>query len=994
MKFLKLLFVFFCCSLSVFSQKNLTISGTLIDENNEPVVAGNVELLAAKDSAYVAGITSNLNGVFTIKDLAPANYILKVVYLGFLPFTQNVNLTANQNLGKLTLKTNEILLKETIIEGKRPEIVVNNDTTEYDVKSFKTPENSVIEDLIKRLPGGEVSDDGAISINGKTVAGFLLNGKEFFQDDPQIASKNIPVDMIEKVKVFERKSDQARMTGFDDGEEQTFIDLKVQPGMMVGTTGNATAGLGEDLEQDNDLRYTANAFINRMQDATRYTVMVGANNTNNMGGANMMGGGGGGGGGFGGFGGGSGLSKAQNYMLGINSALSPTVQLNWDIRYGGQERYTASKSEQTTLSQLMSQLDKTTSSGNNYSDNISTNANLTWEPNKQNTLYFRPNFRLNQTHSDANELSDRYDYDTMNRLINSQSTTYNKGKNFSFGGTLDYAYRFASKEGRVLSLNARGNRSENNTRRRNLSFNQYYIDDLFAYDDDRNQRSENDNNSSSINASLSYVEPVGHNNFIQLRYRYSYSDTKGLNSTYDILEALMAGALDTLVINPSQSRSSLRNSTEQRISLNFKMLRSKYDITFGFNVDPSNSLNETYQPQPILFPVAGRDPYQLIDRNSQWNNGNFNGHLINVMGDSLISSIPQNIVNFSPIINFNYRFDQRSNLRINYEGETNQPSANQLRAYIDESNPTNLVQGNPGLKPGYENGIRLQYMKFVPESQFMYNINANGNFSFNDIVSVTKLLEGGKRMTTYENINGNWNMMLMGMFNTPLKNKRFTIGNMFMSMLGNSNSYINEEKNTQKNVMLMDNINFNYRSDLFDIGINASINSNNISYSADPDRNQHTYNYGLGGNTTWYLPHNWTITSDIRWTGREGFADGYNISQTLWNASVTKQIFNKRYGVASLKLQAFDILQDQNNIMANTTTNGFSTSESIVLPSYFLASIVYRFSIFPKSSFATESDMRPQFPGGQGGRQGGGRPPGGAGGGRPGGGGFGGGRPF
>jgi hypothetical protein len=358
------------------------------------------------------------------------------------------------------------------------------------------------------------------------------------------------------------------------------------------------------------------------------------------------------------------------------------------------------------------------------------------------------------------------------------------------------------------------------------------------------------------------------------------------------------------------------------------------------------------------------------------------------MGDSLISSIPQNIVNFSPIINFNYKFGQQSNLRINYEGETNQPSANQLRAYIDESNPTNLVQGNPGLKPGYENQIRLQFMKFVPESQFMYNFNANGNFSFNDIVSVTKMLDGGKRMTTYENINGNWNAMLMGMFNTPLKNKRFTIGNMFMSMLNTSNSFVNDAKNTQKTVMLMDNVNFNYRSELFDIGVNASINSNNTTLSADPSRNQHTYNYGLGGNTTWYLPKNWTITSDIRWTGREGYADGYNIPQTIWNAAVTKQIFSKKFGVASLKLEAFDILKNQNSIMANTTTNGFSTSESVVLPSYFLASIVYRFSIFPKTSFAREQDMFPGFPGGGPG----GRPPGG-GGGRPpgGGGGFGGG---
>jgi hypothetical protein len=986
MKFLTPLFLFLFCSLSVFSQKNLTLSGTLIDTNNEPVISGSIDLLNARDSSYVGGTISNTNGEFSLKNLAPAKYIIKITYVGFIPLTQNVTLAENQpvtNLGKLVLKTNEILLKDVVVEGKKPEIIVKNDTLEYDAGSYKTPENSVVEDLVKRLPGAEVDQDGKITVGGKEVKGFLLNGKEIFSDDPQIASKNLPADIVDKLQVFDRKSDQARMTGFDDGEEQTFINLTIRPGMMVGTMGNVQAGLGQDVETDNDLRYIGNAFINHMQNTDRYTLMVRTNNNNNMGAADNMGTGGGpGGGGGGGFWGNSGLTKVQNYMFGINKDFSTKLKLNGDIRYNGQDRFSDTKLKKTTIFSDNPELDDIKRLANNSSNNIFSNLNLEWNPNKQNTLIFRPNIRYNQRKSDGNEATTRFYANDLDTISDSYTSSLSKDKTFALGGTLDYAYRFSSKEGRVLSLSARGNYSDGNTQGRTLWNSRNFLDGIYDNDEDRNQRAENDHNTNSYRATLSFVEPIGHKNFLQLTYRISHSETKSINSTYDILESLLGsssypyniGGIDTATLNLTQSRSTLRNATEQRIGLNFKTVRDKYNITFGFNVDPSSSLNETYQP------VSGKLPIQYIP-------SDFDGHLTNIMGDSLISSIPLDVVNFSPVINFNYLFGPKSNLRIVYEGETNQPSANQLKDYTDESHPTEWTQGNPGLKPGYNNRFRAQFSKFVPESQLMYNFNVNGNLSLNDITSVTKRLDGGKRLTTYENVNGNWNVFAMGMFNIPLKNKKFTVGNMAMTMITQRNSFVDETKNKMSNVVLVDNMNFNYRSSLFDVGMNLSINHSDITYSAQSERNQSTYNFGLGLNTAWYLPHNLTFDSDINYTGRSGYENGYNIPQTLWNASVTKQLFNKKYGVGSVRLQIFDILQNRNSIIASSTTNGFQTTETNVLPSYFMASFIYRFSIFPKNSVASEKDLTPQrreFPeGGPGGRQRGGRPGGSFGGDRP-----------
>jgi hypothetical protein len=358
------------------------------------------------------------------------------------------------------------------------------------------------------------------------------------------------------------------------------------------------------------------------------------------------------------------------------------------------------------------------------------------------------------------------------------------------------------------------------------------------------------------------------------------------------------------------------------------------------------------------------------------------------MGDSLLQPISQKITNFSPTFNFIYNFGQRSNLRINYDGETNQPTARQLRSYIDMDSPTNWEKGNPELKPGYANSLRIRFQKYVPETQLMYNAEFNGGFSVNDIAATTEWIGDTIRVTTYDNINGNWNANLRGMFNIPLKNKKFSIGNFVNFRLVNQNSYIldesgrtNQAKNTMKTYNINDRASINYRSDLFDVGLDVSMGYTHIASSIRKADNKETLNLGVGANTTWYLPYNITVDSDINYTRRSGSFSQYNIPETMWNASVTKQIFNKSYGAGSLKLQIYDILHNRSNINASTTTNGYRISESNVIPSYFIGSFIYKFSAFPKSSAATEDSFRNEGPGPR--RDGGERRPGGFGGERP-----------
>ncbi|MDR0546794.1 MAG: outer membrane beta-barrel protein [Dysgonamonadaceae bacterium] len=942
---------FLLFSPAVFGQSNLT--GIIFDKaDNEPIIAGSVDLLQRRDSASVTGAISDANGRFSIKNVKEGNYILKITYLGYQPVTKNISVPANEsmNLGRFYLETNDVLLQEMVVEGKRPDVVVKNDTIEYDAGSYKVTENAAVEELLKKMPGIEVDKDGKITANGKEIKKIMLDGKEFFTDDPQVASKNLPATMVDKVQVVDRKSDMARMTGFDDGEEETILNLMIRPGMKKGTMGNALVGAGADVPASHDLRYQGAAFVNHMKDDDRYTLILGTNNNNNMGAADL------GAGRFGGMrmrrggGNGGGITESNMVMASMNKQFSPALSLNGDLRYNGSDRSAQNLTEQW----ISSQFDRTLTNNNYVSNSAAANFNLEWKPDTLNTLIFRPQFGLNGSRS--SEIESLYrgkvaNSDLLDTIYNANSASRSQGRGFNFGGTLDYAHKF-SKPGRVFSINLRGN--FNSSYSYENSFTKY---DRHLYENivDFVRRYENDDRANSYRATVSWVEPLGHNNFLQALYRYSYNDTKSLNSTYDIDES--NPDLYLALLNDSLSRSTLRHSTSQRIGLSFKAVRAKYNYTIGLNLDPEKSINETWQAR----------------FNSQSSNYYDDVRLPNFLGDSLVSSIPQDNFYISPTLNFNYIFSQRTNLRVDYEGETSQPSSNQLRDYVDMSNASNWVKGNPDLKSGYSNSIRMRFQKYVPETQLMYNLSLNGGFSFNDITSVTQMLDS-VRLTTYDNISGNWNVNTRGMFNVPLKNKKFTVNSFFNASYNNRNSYVyekdkNEKQTNRQNTLSgMIRANINYRSDLFEVGLGAFTNYNDIANTIRPQNDLTTVSYGFSINTMWYLPYNWTLESDLNYTTRKGFSEGLNLAETMWNAAITKQLFNKKFGTGSLKLQIFDILQDRKFITSSATDNGTRISEDLlVIPSYVMCSFIYKFTVFPKASSATEDDFRPKW-GGRGGR--------------------------
>jgi len=983
-------FVLFC-TLSAFGQTNLTLSGILVDKaNHEPILSGSVALLHAKDSTYVDGNISNAKGEFSFQNLKQGNYIVKVTYVGYLTLFKNVVLTGKDavtRLGELQMAPNDVLLKEAVVEGKRPEISVKKDTVEYDAASYKAGENAVVEDLLKKLPGVEIDQSGNVTAQGKSITKMYVNGKEFFRDDPTIATKNIPADIVDKVQVYDRKSDLAQMTGFDPGDDETVMNLTVRPDMMQGTVGTVQLGAGQDVQNDKDLRYNENAFVMHQRGNDNYTLITRINNTNNMGGADITGGGGGGrgGGGGGGFNI-PGIAQSQNYMFRVNKEFSQKFNLNGDVRFSNQNRSVHSDVSQITFAQALTQQEIINQDYDNRGKNFNSNFKIDWNPNQQNAFIFSPTIRFNQPGQNGLTFDKRTILDDQTVLLDSKSLTSSTGNTFALSGSLLYSFRFP-KAGRVFSVSLSGNYNNNNSHPNNMT---YYpansLDSLYS-SINLNQRAENKSLTNGFSSTFSYVEPIGHNNYIQLVYNYSYSETESKNSTYNIMlnaqdymdVSDMLPSFDSAIIVPSQSLSVLRNATDQRIGLNFKAERKKFNLTFGFNVDPSKATNETYQPSTnALY-------YQLLPPD-------FTGRLPIIRGDSLVSSIPINVVNYSPNINFRYNLDQRSSIRIIYSGTTSQPSADQLRdyPYVDINHPNDQTQGNPNLKPSYTNNLSANFNKYVPSTQLMYGFRMNGSYVLNDIITVTQVQGTGNgigNLTTYQNINGNWNLSMSAMINKPLS-KKFSIGNTVSANLLNSNSYINSQMNTMQQRVIRDMLNLRLQlNDSLYFGTIGSITYSPVSYTAVPQNNQKLYNYAWTANMMWTFLPGWIFDSDVTRNWINGYPVGYNVNQTIWNAAITKQVFSKQFGKGFLKLQIFDILQDRKNISASQSASNLQFSQTNVIPSYFLASFIFRFSVFPKSSLLRDSNMGPRRGGFGGGRDGFG---GGGGGGFRGGGG----RPF
>ena len=895
-------------------QSGVNVTGSVVEQGSDtPIEQATVRLLNVKDSAMVRGVVSARNGSFTLKNVKKGSYLLHITFIGYDPLYQPLQITGKKNpvnVGKLELSDGAIELGEAVVIGKAPEVTVRNDTVEYNADSYKVTEGSVLEDLLKKMPGVEVDSEGKITVNGKEVKKVMVDGKEFFSDDPKVASKNLPAKMIDKLQVLDKKSDMAQMTGFDDGEEETVINLTVKPGMKQGWFGNAYGGYGS---KD---RYEGNAMVNRFVNNDQITFMGGANNTNNMGfsdlASTMFSGMGGGGGRRGGFGAGSGITSSGNAGLNFSKEFKPDkLTLGGNTRYSHSDNDARSKSDrQNILPGDSSSYDNSEAMSRTKSDNFGVDFRLEWKPDTMTQLIFRPSFSF--SHSMNDNFSDATTLDNERDTVNTnKSSNYSESNGYNLNASIDFSRKLNNK-GRVFSATLSGGNSDSYSDGMNRSDIVYFNQTDALKNSIIDQRSRYDNKGFNYRAYVSWVEPIGHNNFIQATYSISQRKQEALKNVYNQDADGIYNVLDS-----AYSQSYRNNFISQRASLSFKSQRAKFNYTIGLNLDPSYSSSE------------------------------------NFVGDTTLSKITRKVVNLSPMAQFNYMFDKRTNLRIMYNGRTSQPSMTQLQPVADISDPTNITIGNPDLNPRYTNNVFIRFQQFTPEKQRAFMIMANGSYIINDIVSYTSYnQETGVKTTTYKNVNGNYSGNVRMMLNTPLKNKKFSINSMTMASFANSNGYINEEKNTNRNLILSERGGIDFRSSYLDLGVNGNIRYNATSNFLQKENNQNTFNYGAGGYTTIYLPLNFKIESDVNWSTNSGYGDGFKQNEVLWNASASKSFLKNNQG--TLRFKIYDILQQRSNISRSITASYIQDSEYNTLGSYFMVHFIYRFSIFKGGASASD----------------------------------------
>ena len=923
-------------TLSVFSQtQKITVKGRVLEDTKEPAIQATVQLLSLPDSVQASGVATSSMGFFSLPPVKPGKYVLKVSYIGFKTLWQPMQLsgsTPQKNVGVLTLETDAIMLAEAVITAEAPQVQVVEDTLVYNSSAYRTPEGAMLEELVKKLPGAEVDDEGNVKINGRDLSKIMVNGKEFFGGDVKTGLKNLPVDMIEKLKTYDKKSDLARITGIDDGEEETVLDLSVKKGMNQGWFGNAdVAGGTED-------RYMGRLMLNGFMDDTRVSLIASANNVNDQG--------------FSGGGGGprwrrnNGLNASK--VIGLDFATQTSK-----IELGGSARYNYRDADIMSIGSTEDFLPD----GNSYSNSNSKQRNrnnsfnadfrLEWKPDSMTNIIFRPDVSYGKTDNLSNSESGTFSSDpyslvtdpnnwlTLEKILNPDddplrnirvnainSGSLSDNKSLSTNATLQLNRKLNNK-GRNITFRGRFGYTNNDNNQYTESETHYFQLMNYLGGDSvliRNQYITTPTKNYNYSAQLTYSEPIARATFLQFSYQFQYKYSESDKTTYD-LQGFPDWGLSTQLPAGYEEHAvdSLGKYAEYRYynhdaSVSLRFIREKYQLSAGMSFQPQHSV------------------------------------LSYKRGDYMIDTT-RNVFNFAPNLDLRVRFSKVSQLRLTYRGRSSQPSMENLLPIVDNSNPQNIRVGNPGLKPAFTHNMRLFYNTYNAEKQrgvmSRFNFSATQNSISNSRVYNS---ETGGWTTTPKNINGNWNAFGMLGFNTALKNKKYTINSFSNASYQNNVAYLTdsktkmENKNTTTNLTLVERLNTSYRNDWFEFGLNGTISYSIEKDKLTPDNNQEPYTFSYGANTTVNMPWSMSVSTNIANQSRRGYTDSsMNRNELIWNAQIS-QTFLK--GAATVSFEMYDILKRQSNISRSLTASGRSVYEYNGVNSYCMLHFIYRLNIF------------------------------------------------
>ena len=951
-------------SIASYAQERL-ISGAIVDrDTKDPVEQVTVQLLKS-DSSYVTGAITDENGLFRITAPTNEKYLLKITSVGYKPTVKRVQIVDDKNLamGNVVISADAIMLKAATVTAMAKKVVLKEDTFVYNSSAYRTPEGSTIEELVKRLPGAEVSDDGTIKINGKEVKKILVDGKEFMTGDTKTALKNLPTSIIEKIKAYDEKSDLAKVTGIDDGEEQTVLDFGVKKGMNKGMFSNIDVSVGTKS------RYSGRGMAAYFNDKNRLMFFASGNNTNDMGFP-----GGGPGRGWGGARQGLNASK----MLGLNynyqekDKLTMDASLRWNHSDGDVFSRISSENFVSKNASFSNSISNSYSRSNSWDGRF----RLEWKPDTLTNIMFRPSFTWSSSDGlsgsqSASFRADPYKYVTdplskvsldemekMDSLVNTQmgsSISYTESKNLK--GMLQFNRRLSSM-GRNFTLRVDGNYGKTDSKDLSIqNAHLYLVQNALGLDSTYQTNRYNVTPSTKYSYSLqaTYSEPLWRATFLQFSYKYTYNYTKSDRATYDFSnlgEDFFAGAtaayrnwdgylsllnepLESYVDQNLSRYSEYRNYIHE-MQVMMRFVRNKYNLNFGVMIQPQRS--------------KYLQDYQGI-------------HVDTV----------RTVTNFSPTLDFRYRFSKVSNLRINYRGTTSQPSMSDLLDITDDSNPLNIKMGNPGLKPSFTNNFRLFYNNYIEKHQRALMTFINFSTTSNSISNkVTYDDNTGGRTTRPENINGNWNARGAFMFNTAIDSAGVWNINTFTTLsYANNVGYLSldgkeSQKNTTKQTGVGERLSFGFRNSWLEVNLDGSLNYTHARNELQATSNMDTWQFSYGPSLTATMPWGMSLSTDFSNSCRRGYSDNaMNTNELVWNAQLSQSFL--KGSPLTVMVQFYDLLHQQSNFSRSLTASARTDTEYNSISSYAMLHVIYRLNLIggkqAREGQAGDGGPRPDFRG-------------------------------
>jgi hypothetical protein len=907
---------------SYLTAQNIQVSGKILDEKKEGMIGVNVTVSdSASSPKILAYATSDIEGKFVLKNLFPQKYILKITFVGYQDFIQNIDLTSEKDiaLDSIQLVQSSTELNEVQVKAKMATAIQKGDTLQFNAASFKVNKDAAAGDLMSKIPG-ITNENGVLKAQGENVREILVDGKAFFGDDAAIALKNLPAEIIDKIEVFDKRSEQSLLTGFNDGNTSKTINIVTRPDRRNGKFGRASAGYGTNET------YSANFNYNQFKGNRRFSLLGMSNNVNQLNftnqdlfsvntGANSQRSGGGG----------NNANANRNATFGLTNGINVTNAFgfnyndSWGKKITVRSSYFFNKTNTETyrtsqrqyfLTNGNNQFYKDTTRGQSVNFNHRINMRLEYTIDSANSIVFTPqlSWQVNQPSSQSqsqNVLSDVL-------LNKAQSRSMSDNNVVNFNGDILFRHKF-SKKGRSISLSTSLDLNNRDGLSSLMSQNNYYGTRPSVVT--VNQRTNSFTDSYRLTGNLAFTEQLSKNSILQLTYNVSYNNNVSSrivnrfninNENYDRLDSLLSNKFDN-------------NYITQRIGAGYNLVKTK-----------KFRLSST-----IAMQIADLEGNQLFPKTN---------------------SVNRSFTNLLPTLLFEYQINAEKKLRFNYSTSTQAPSITQLQNVINNSNPLLISTGNPNLDQEYGHSLSTRYTatnptkatSFVALLSADYTLHPIGNSIF--IADQPTTVEGfflgkGAQLIRPVNLENAYNVrgfVTLGIPFKPLKsnfNLNTNLG--YMASPGLINNQVNYSNNTSisQGIVVGSNI-----SENVDFTLSYTFNFNNVENSLRPQLNTKYYNQTASVRGNFTLGKGLVIQTDLTHQQYTGLADSFNQQFTLWNMAFAKKILKKQAG--ELKLTVFDLLKQNTSIARNTTATYIEDVNSLVLQQYFMLSFTYTLRAF------------------------------------------------